>query len=64
MKLNKEYKKKFKFPVIIAVVGKNKNEILNSFRKRIKNEVNQEFLEAIIQVKKIALLRLKDINKE
>ncbi len=64
LKLNKEYKKKFKFPFIIAVVGKNKNEILNSFRKRIKNEVNQEFLEAIIQVKKIALLRLKDINKE
>ena len=64
MKLNKEYKKKFKFPFIIAVVGKNKKEILNSFRKRIKNEINQEFLEGIIQVKKIALLRLKDINKE
>ena len=64
LKLNAEYKKKFKFPFIIAVVGKNKKEILNSFRKRIKNEVNQEFLEATIQVKKIALLRLKDINKE
>tara|TARA_B100000686_G_C15993349_1_gene573110 strand:- start:11 stop:508 length:498 start_codon:yes stop_codon:yes gene_type:complete len=64
LKLNTEYKKKFKFPFIIAVAGKNKKEILNSFRKRIKNEINQEFLEGIIQVKKIALLRLKDINKE
>ena len=32
-KLNKEYKKKFGFPFIIAVKGKNKEEILNSFRQ-------------------------------
>ena len=34
--LNIEYKKKFGFPFIIAVKGKNKDEILNCFRERIK----------------------------
>ena len=62
VKLNKDYKKKFDFPFIIAVAGKNKSEILDNFRKRIKNNKNTEFNEAIIQVKKIASLRLKQIN--
>ena len=59
--LNIEYRKKFGFPFIIAVKGKNKNEILNNFRKRIKNEINSEFNEAKNQVKKIATLRLTGI---
>jgi OHCU decarboxylase len=62
VKLNKDYKKKFNFPFIIAVSGKNKSEILDNFRKRIKNDKNTEFKEAIRQVKKIASLRLKQIN--
>ena len=62
-KLNIEYKKKFNFPFIIAVKGKNKNEILNYFRERIKNSLDEEFLEAKIQVKKIATFRLKEIIK-
>ena len=62
-KLNMNYEKKFKFPFIIAVKGKNKNEILDNFRKRIKNNLQEEFNEAKIQVKKIALLRLKDVLK-
>ena len=60
-KLNLEYKTKFGFPFIIAVKGKNKNEILVNFRERIQNDLNKEFLEAKNQVKKIASLRLKDI---
>ena len=59
--LNIEYRKKFGFPFIIAVKGKNKNEILNNFRERIKNEINLEFNEAKNQVKKIATLRLTGI---
>ena len=51
-KLNLEYKIKFGFPFIIAVKGKNKNEILVNFRERIKNDLNKEFFEAKIQVKK------------
>jgi len=63
-KLNFEYKKKFNFPFIIAVKGKNKNEILMNFRQRIKNDVESEFLEAKKQVKKIATFRLNEINKK
>jgi OHCU decarboxylase len=62
-KLNEEYKKKFGFPFIIAVKGKNKEEILNSFRQRITNNINLEFIEAKKQVKKIAIFRLSEIIK-
>ena len=59
--LNFDYEKKFQFPFIIAVKGKNKNEILKNFRIRINNNYEKEFLEAKKQVMKIAMLRLKDI---
>jgi len=62
-KLNIEYKKKFNFPFIIAVKGKNKNQILNYFRERTKNSLEEEFLEAKKQVKKIATFRLEEIIK-
>ena len=60
-KLNDDYKK-LGFPFILAIKGKNKIEILNNFRKRINAKPEIEFNEAITQVKKIASLRLKDIN--
>tara|TARA_B110000008_G_C16629669_1_gene427972 strand:- start:98 stop:613 length:516 start_codon:yes stop_codon:yes gene_type:complete len=64
--LNKKYKKKFKFPFIIAVKGKNKNQILKNFRERVKNNLKLEFKEAKNQVKKIAKIRLQKtkINKK
>ena len=61
-KLNEEYKKKFEFPFILAVAGKNKNEILDNFKKRILNNKKSEFFEANEQVKKIALTRLAKIK--
>ena len=60
-KLNDTYKK-FGFPFILAVKGKNKIEILNNFRKRVNSEKEIEFEEAIKQVKKIASLRLENLN--
>ena len=45
-----------------GIPGKNKMEILSEFRKRILNSVDEEFNEAIIQVGKIANLRLNEIN--
>ena len=60
--LNNEYKKKFGFPFILAVGNKNKEEILNEFKKRILNSVDDEFNEAISQVCEIANLRLNKIN--
>ena len=62
-KLNEEYKKKFGFPFITAVKGKNKEEILNNFRQRLTNNINLEFEEAKKQVKKIASFRLSEIIK-
>ena len=62
-KLNIEYKKKFDFPFIIAIKGKNKDEILDYFRERIENSLDEEFLEAKKQVKKIATFRLEEIIK-
>ena len=59
--LNSTYKK-FGFPFILAVKGKNKKEILNNFRKRVNSDSEIEFEEAIKQVKKIASLRLKEIK--
>ena len=59
--LNNNYEKKFGFPFIIAVKGKDKIEILNNFRQRINNGVELEFKESKKQVKKIALFRLEEL---
>ena len=61
--LNQKYKKKFGFPFIIAVKGKNRQEILVNFRKRIINTIDLELEEAKQQVKKIATFRLREIIK-
>lgn len=60
-KLNFDYEKKFNFPFIIAVKGKNKKEILENFKIRINNDYKKEFQEAKKQVIKIAQLRLNEI---
>ena len=62
--LNSRYKKKFGFPFIYAVKGKSKAEILSNFRQRVSYDINVEFNEAKKQVKKIANLRLNEINKK
>jgi len=62
--LNEQYKKKFDFPFILAVKGKNKNEILDNFKKRISFDLTTAFDQAIKQVKQIASLRLKELNNK
>ena len=59
--LNFDYEKKFQFPFVIAVKGKNKDVILENFRNRINNNYEKEFQEAKKQVMKIALFRLNEI---
>ena len=59
--LNNVYEKKFDFPFIIAVKGKDKLGILNNFRQRINNDIEFEFKESKRQVKKIALFRLDEL---
>ena len=63
-KLNKSYKKKFGFPFILAVKGKDKIEILNNFRTRVSSEPQIEYEEAVKQVKRIASLRLEKLNNK
>ena len=60
--LNNEYKKKFGFPFIYAVKGKEKKDILINFRQRSSNNIDVEFIEAKKQVKTIASLRLNEKN--
>jgi OHCU decarboxylase len=60
--LNNKYKSKFGFPFILAVKEKNKSEILTNFRKRILFDKKIEFDEAVKQVKKIASLRLDELE--
>ena len=62
--LNNEYKKKFGFPFIYAVKGKEKKEILSNFRQRSLNNIDVEFIEAKKQVKKIASLRINELMKK
>lgn len=59
--LNETYKRKFPFPFIMAVKGKSRAEILHAFEHRILNDEEREFLTAIAEVHKIALLRLRDL---
>ena len=61
IKLNNDYKKKFNFTFIVAVAGLDKKQILDIFKNRIKNNFENEFNEAIIQVKKIATIRINQI---
>jgi OHCU decarboxylase len=59
-KLNDAYKARFGFPFIMAVKGATKDQILVAFERRIAHEVDTEFAEALTQIERIALLRLKD----
>ena len=59
-KLNESYKAKFGFPFIFAVKGKTKTDILAAFQSRLNTSAEAEFAEALSQIERIALLRLKD----
>ena len=61
--LNNLYRKKFDFPFIIAVTGLNVEKILTIFIKRLDNDYNSEFNEAVKQVHKIAEIRINEIIK-
>lgn len=57
--LNNTYKDRFGFPYILAVKGRNRQEILENFRARVNNAPTDEFREALNQVHQIARLRLE-----
>ena len=61
--LNKAYKQKFEFPFILAVAGKNRQEILAAFESRIGNDPETEFRTALEEIDKIARIRLQALAK-
>ena len=62
--LNDRYKEAFGFPYILAVRGRNRQEILENFRSRVDNTPDTEFAEALKQVHRIALLRIEALFQE
>ena len=63
-RLNAEYTERFGFPFIIAVRGLTRGEILEVFRKRLKNSPQTEFQAALQQTCRIARMRIEDIVDE
>lgn len=57
--LNGAYRRKFGFPFIMAVKGRQRAEILAAFERRLDNDPDREFATALDEVHKIALLRLR-----
>lgn len=57
--LNETYKKRFGFPFIFAVKGADKYQILDAFRARIDNSVEEELATALAQVCRILRFRLE-----
>ena len=58
--LNEAYRRRFCFPFILAVKGVTKEQILNSFAKRLRNDPEAEFHNAVRQVLKIITFRIED----
>ncbi|HWL13184.1 MAG TPA: 2-oxo-4-hydroxy-4-carboxy-5-ureidoimidazoline decarboxylase [Ureibacillus sp.] len=58
---NKAYMAQFHFPFIIAVAGKDKNDILQAMKGRLNNSREAEFETALQEIYKIARLRFDAI---
>lgn len=60
-RLNDAYRTRFGFPFIMAVRGANRADILAAFERRLQNSRDDELATTLAEVKKIALLRLRDL---
>jgi 2-oxo-4-hydroxy-4-carboxy-5-ureidoimidazoline decarboxylase len=61
---NDRYRKKFGFPFVMAVRNSNRHEILAAFERRLRNDREQEFAQAIGEIHKIARMRLEALFRE
>ncbi|MDE1567633.1 allantoinase PuuE [Aquabacter sediminis] len=59
--LNTAYLEKFGFVFIMAIRGRSKEEIVAAFERRLGQDAETEFQEALAQIEKIALLRLEQM---
>lgn len=62
--LNRAYLEKFDFPFIIAVTGLDKPQIIKSLKSRLQNSLDKEFETSIVEIGKIASIRLNALLAE
>jgi OHCU decarboxylase len=62
--LNERYKEKFGFPFVMAVRGKSRAEILEAFEQRLGNDYDTEFETALVEIHRIARLRLEALEND
>jgi OHCU decarboxylase len=62
--LNEAYHEKFGFPFVICVRENTKETILQAFERRLENTPVQEQMAALVEIAKIANLRLFDLVHE
>ena len=60
-KLNSAYRDKFGFPLVVCVRENTKETILASGKERLENSPVREKAAALIEIAKIANLRLQDV---
>lgn len=60
---NRQYQKKFGFPFVICAKLNKKEAILAAFKVRLQNSVEREKETALLEIFKIAELRLQEIVK-
>lgn len=60
--LNDQYKRKFGFPFIMAVRNSNRQDILAAFAERVNNSPELEFETALVNIHRIAELRLEALE--
>ncbi|MCH7981710.1 MAG: 2-oxo-4-hydroxy-4-carboxy-5-ureidoimidazoline decarboxylase [Proteobacteria bacterium] len=61
--LNDRYKEKFGFPFVMAVRNSSRQQILAMFERRLQNEYDDEFEAALVEIHKIARLRLETMEQ-
>lgn len=62
LRLNADHNAKFGFPFILAVRGHNRQSILQNFARRLANDRASEMDECLLQVYRIAELRLNNLK--
>ncbi|WP_129725943.1 2-oxo-4-hydroxy-4-carboxy-5-ureidoimidazoline decarboxylase [Ectobacillus funiculus] len=60
LNMNKEYVQRFGFPFILAVRGKNKDEMFQAMQNRLKHSKEQEFNQALSEIYQIVRFRIED----
>lgn len=62
--LNAAYTEKFHFPFILAVRGKNKDDIIKAIGERVNRSLAEEWEQALYEIGKITSFRLRDLITE